>query len=120
MLNVAHQFFTWTRPIVRHAAGSDTFEYPQDLTGITRTASETRPWEDDRSYLVGKLEALDAPGEWHLDRETRSRSLWLPDGSDPTLRRITAKARTASLILEEKNHAEIRGINFFAGGFRFE
>ena len=120
VLNVAHQFFTWTRPIVRHAAGSDTFEYPQDLAGITRYASETRPWEDDRYYLVGKLEALDAPGEWHLDRETRTLYLWLPDGSDPTLRRITAKARTAGLIVEEKNHVEIRGIDFFACGFRFE
>ena len=86
VLNVAHQFFTWTRPIVRHAAGSDTFEYPQDLAGITRYASETRPWEDDRYYLVGKLEALDAPGEWHLNRETRTLYLWLPDGSDPTVR----------------------------------
>ena len=86
VLNVAHQFFTWTRPIVRHAAGSDTFEYQQDLAGITRYASETRPWEDDRYYLVGKLEALDAPGEWHLDRETLTLYLWLPDGSDPTVR----------------------------------
>ena len=120
VLNVAHQFFTWTRPVLRHAPGSDTFEYPQDLAGITRYATETRPWEDDRYYLVGKLEALDAPGEWHLDREARTLFLWLPDGSDPTAHRITAKARDHGLIVDGKNHVEIRGIDFFACGFRFD
>jgi hypothetical protein len=120
VLNVAHQFFTWTRPVLRHAPGSDTFEYSQDLAGITRYATETRPWEDDRYYLVGKLEALDMPGEWHLDRSSHTLYLWLPDGSDPGAHRITAKARDHGLIIEEKSHVEIRGIDFFACGFRFD
>ena len=31
-LNVAHQFLTWTRTVTSHKAGSDTFEYPKNLT----------------------------------------------------------------------------------------
>jgi len=76
ILNVAHQFFSWTRTVDEHAAGSDSFKYARDLTGITRHANTTKPWEDDSYYLSGKLEALDYPGEWFLDNATGTIYLW--------------------------------------------
>ena len=120
VLNVAHQFFTWTRPVVRHEKGSDTFEYAKDLKGITSYANSTKGWEDDRYYLVGKLEALDAPGECFLDRAAKTLYLWLPDGGDPSTRRITVKAREYGFVVAEKNHVEIRGFEFFGCAFQFE
>lgn len=119
VLNVAHQFFTWTRPVLRHAKGSDTFEYATDFQGITSYADKTRQWEDDRYYLVGKLEALDQPGEWFLDRSTRTLYVWLPDGSDPATHRIAIKVRDYGLDVAGKNHIEVVGIDFFACTFRF-
>ncbi len=67
VLNVAHQFYTWTRTVQNHSAGNDTFLYSKDLSGITSFADKTKPWEDDRYFLTGKLEAHYSPGEWFLD-----------------------------------------------------
>jgi Pel9A-like, right handed beta helix region len=45
-LNVAHQFYTWTRTVTEYSLGTDTFEYARDLTGITHFADKTTPWAD--------------------------------------------------------------------------
>ncbi len=120
VLNVAHQFFTWTRPVLRHGKGSDRFEYAKDLEGITSYADQTKPWEDDRYYLVGKLDALDEPGEWFLDRPAHTLYLWLPDGSDPSAHRIAVKARDYGLEVKGKNYVEVRGFDFVGCAFDFE
>ena len=60
-LNVAHQFFSWTRTVTNYNKGSDLLAYPKDLSGITRYAKATRGWEDDYYFLSGILEALDRP-----------------------------------------------------------
>ncbi len=36
----------------------------------------------DRYYVRGLREELDAPGEWHLDRTSRTLYFWPPDGAD--------------------------------------
>lgn len=41
-LNVAHQFYAWTRTVTKHAPGSDTFEYNKDLAVITHYADKTK------------------------------------------------------------------------------
>ena len=38
---------------------------------------------DDLFDAVGKLEALDAPGEWFLDAQTKTLYLWTLDGDSP-------------------------------------
>jgi len=119
-LNVAHQFFTWTRTVERHAAGDKTFEYARDLQGITHHADKTRPWENDRYYLSGKLEALDAPGEWFLDTKTRTLYLWCLDGKDPATHRVEVKARNYAFEAQRLNHVEISGFRFFATTFAFD
>jgi hypothetical protein len=74
MLNVGHQFFTWTRNVTSHQKGSDFFTYDKDLpglafldpkTGIEAQGGKVTPWiakqwKDDYFYLFGKLEALTA------------------------------------------------------------
>ena len=38
---------------------------------------------NERYYVVNFPEALDAPGEWYLDRKTGVLSYWPPEGEDP-------------------------------------
>ncbi|XP_065182780.1 uncharacterized protein LOC135813652 [Sycon ciliatum] len=65
-LNVAHQFYTWTRYVQSYsrdaAAKSASFTYPRDLPGITSWATRanaTAAWTGHQYFLSGKLDALD-------------------------------------------------------------
>ncbi|MFW6161818.1 MAG: hypothetical protein ACODAJ_03560 [Planctomycetota bacterium] len=113
-LNVAHQFFTWTRTVRSHEAGSDTFTYARDFPGITHYANKTRPWEDDFYFLTGTLAALDAPTEWFLDTEGSTLYLWAPDGASPAAHRVEAKARDYGFEGKGIRHVEIRGFHLVA------
>lgn len=68
-LQVAHQFYTWTRPVSNHTAGGPSFSYPKDLPGLAEWSvpSPYQNWAKNQYFLSGKLEALDFPGEWFLD-----------------------------------------------------
>jgi len=118
-LNVAHQFFTWSRRVTKHAVGADTFTYPKNLPVITHYANNTRPWEQNQYYLSGSPGALDQPGEWFLDEKTKTLSLWTLDGDDPSKHAVTAKARTYGFEAEGVKHVELSGFRFFGCTFRF-
>lgn len=66
-LNVAHQFYTWTRTVANHTAGESSFNYPRNLPGLSYWANQTKGWDQNQYFLSGILGALDAPGEWFLD-----------------------------------------------------
>ena len=72
VLNVAHQFYTWTREVKEHTAGGSSFKYDKNLPGLAHYATEPKApaWAQNQFVLVGKLEALDAPGEWFLDKSS--------------------------------------------------
>ena len=121
VLNLTHQFYTWTRFVTEHEAGRDHFSYPKDFGKMTemRYATKSWPWEDDRYYLAGVLLALDAPGEWHLDRQTRTLYLWPPKGCDPKVAQAEAKARDLAFVVRDQDYVEIEGFHFFAATFSF-
>ena len=128
-LNVAHQWWTWNRPITRHQAGSDTLEYPANLVGLCGNDpadSKNTPkrmaevWEDDYFYLYGKLEALDVETEWFYDSKTGMLYLFAPGGVDPTGLDVHYKVQDYALMAKGKRHLEIAGINFFATTLRLE
>jgi len=119
-LNAAHQFYTWSRRVTSHEAGSDTLSYPKNLAGITHYADKTGPWEDDFYYLSGKLEALDAPGEWFLDAETKTLYLWTLDGDSPAEHEVAAKARTYGIEGRGLKHVSIEGFELFGCTLRLE
>jgi hypothetical protein len=112
-LNVAHQFFSWTRIVSKHAANSEQFTYDKNLPGITHFADKTEPWEDDRYYLSGKLEALDVPTEWYLNTETRELYLWSPDGKSPAANQVEYKVRDYAFFAEGLEFIEIAGFHLF-------
>ena len=117
-LNVAHQFFTWTRTVREHGRGRDTFAYDRNFPGITHYANKTRQWEDDFYYLSGKLEALDSPGEWFLDAASRTLYLWPPDGKSPAAHTIEAKVRDYAFVANNVAHVELSGFHLFAATFQ--
>jgi len=119
-LNVAHQFYTWTRPVESHGAGEEAFAYAQDLQGITHFADKTTPWEDDRYFLSGKLEALDCPGEWFLDVEHPFLYLWPPDEKAPTSGQVEVKVRDYGFEARNLDYIEVSGFHFFGATFIFE
>ncbi len=121
VLNVTHQFYTWTRVVTDHKAGRDYFNYPKDFSKSTemRYAKKSWPWEDDRYYLTGILAALDAPGEWYLDRKTRTLYLWPPKDCDLTNARVEAKARDLAFVVNGQDYVEIEGFHFFGATFSF-
>ena len=118
-LNVAHQFFTWTRTVEGHTAGSDRFTYAKDLDGITHYADKTGPWEDDRYFLTGRLEALDTPGEWFRD-DAGTLYLWAPGGGDPSAADVEVKVRDYALEAKDADYLVIEGFHFFAATFRLD
>ncbi len=112
-LNVAHQFFSWTRTVVTHEAGGDSFTYEKDLPGITHFADKTTPWEGNAYYLSGKREALDTPSEWFLDPELRMLYLWTPRSDDPGEHRVEAKTRDYGFDARGLEHIRIEGFHLF-------
>ena len=127
-LNVAHQWWTWNRPITAHKAGSNTLEYPADLVGLCGYDPKDDPtnphlaekWADDYFYLFGKLEALDVETEWFQDQATGVLYLFAPGGVDPSKLEVRYKVRDYAVRANSLHDIEIKGINFFATTFRLE
>lgn len=112
VLNVAHQFRTWTRPVATFAAAASTLTYARDLQPITNYADKEAEWEDDRYYLAGKLEVLDAPGEWFFDAAASRLYFWAPGGDDPGRLPVAVKRRALGIELRDVAGVTIRGFRF--------
>ena len=130
-LNVAHQFYTWTRAVANHSAGSGSFQYAKDLPSIANYASQTKPWEHNMFFLSGKLQALDAPGEFFWDADGNDGGggggggtlyLWPPAGAgdDPSKARVEYKARPYALSAASTsttNNIHLEGLHFEGATF---
>jgi hypothetical protein len=131
MLNVGHQFFTWTRTVTSHKAGSDTFTYDRDLpglafldpkTGIQARGGKVTPWiakqwSDDYFYLFGKLNALTVPTEW-FHATDKKLLYYMPKHAGPP-RGLTVKARDFGITASKINHVQFEGVQLFGCAFRF-
>jgi hypothetical protein len=116
-LNVAHQFWSWALPVTKHEPGSDTFLYPQELgSGVDRYKGKDAIWADDYFFLTGKLEALDAPNEWFLDKDSGMLYIWRGTERFP----IEYKARDYAFEVANCDYVELDGLHFFAATFIFE
>ena len=102
--NVSHQFSTWAREVRNHARGKNSFEYDRNLN-LTYDVS----WEDDKYFLLGKLEALDISTEWYLDTQTQTLYLWTPEGDSPANHTVEVKVRDYAFELTGKDYIRIAG-----------
>jgi hypothetical protein len=92
-LNVAHQFWTWTRTISNHTRGNNTLHYSKNLGGLLGfdKPAHKLAWEHNQFFLSGKLEALDAEREWFATDGFLY--LWAPRGANPTSLKVEVKVR---------------------------
>jgi len=110
---------TFRRIVRSHRAGSDRFTYDRDEGSRLAGRKPHRPGFD-RYFLAGKLEALDSPGEWFLDRERGLLYLWPPDGRRPASGEVEVKTRPYALVAKGIRHVQVSGLHFFATTFKFE
>ncbi|HEO70979.1 MAG TPA: right-handed parallel beta-helix repeat-containing protein, partial [Candidatus Hydrogenedentes bacterium] len=89
---------------------------PEDHILWVNCPQEVRP--GNRFFIAGVREALDAPGEWHIDPASGTVSLW-PDGFDPREADIVAPVHESLFILEGDSaaeayveHVHFRGLTF--------
>lgn len=126
-LNVAHQWWTWNRPITKHAKGSNELFYNTDLVGLCGYTSEyhdkkwlDEKWGDDYFYLFGILEALDMPTEWYFDPRSHELYFYPPNKLNPKSLQIDFKVSNYGFHANEKEYIEVEGINFFGCTFLLE
>jgi len=116
VLNVG-SWQTFLRPVRNHTAGGTSFDYAKTM-GTRHESKQTqrkRTWPGfDKYFLMGKLEALDSPGEWFYDRKGSMLYLWPRDGRNPTGRRVEGKVRHYGLVADRKNHVRLDGVRLFA------
>ncbi|MBT7702434.1 MAG: right-handed parallel beta-helix repeat-containing protein, partial [Verrucomicrobia bacterium] len=107
MLNVGH-WLSYARPITRHGAGADTFEYePEEKMLQLRYFA----------WYVRGLAALDRPNEWWFDHTTRTVYYMPEQGGDPNT--LPLEGRVRDLVVELENCANLRFENLtcFSGAF---
>ena len=124
VLNVAHQFYTWTRPVTDHGKGSATFIYDANLSDFSwrkgKYWEQGLAFEDDCYYIFGKLEALDSPGEWFFDAASQTLYLWTPDGEVPSRREVKYKRRNYGFTATDIDYVQFEGFSFFGTAVRFD
>ena len=114
MLNVAHQFWSWSRTVKGYTPGSDQLPYTISMNPFHY---ENRNWwDDDFFYLVRKREALDAEGEWVV--ENGSLFVIPPGGKDPSTLNVRAKQRDYAIQGNGLKFVEIAGLHFFGCTFQ--
>lgn len=69
---------------------------------------------NSRYYIVGKLGALDYPGEWYYDKAEGILYLQTPENDDPSSHVVEVKKRDLGFNLRGREYINIRGIKLFA------
>ena len=109
-LNVGFRFYTWTRKVESHVPGSDRFTYNFHAgpgTHVGGNGAYLDKGLDNRYFLSGKLEALDAPGEHFIDEDSWTMYVWAPDSGTPSSVRVKVK----DMCVDGK--ASIRDLDMF-------
>lgn len=75
-----------------------------------------RPKKGNPYVLMGVRKALDAPGEWWLDRENGRVYLLPPAGTEPAAMAVAAKQRLHAVDLSGRSHVRVSNIRFRAAG----
>ena len=109
ILNVG-SFRTWSRKITSHSG--NTFAYdpvPQN------------EWKnkEHQYFLEGRLEFLDAAGEWFLDTTTPKNTLYYyaPPGENPNEMNIRGKVQSYAFVISKSKYVELRDLEFFGTTF---
>jgi hypothetical protein len=81
--------------------------------------SELIPRRGNKFILFGKLNLLDAPGEWFWDPATQLLYVWTQDGASPA-GRIEAGVAPAVLDLSNQSYITVNGLRARGGWFNLQ
>jgi hypothetical protein len=101
---------SWTRPIRDYDSAAHSFKFDGNWNQDWAHAVK----EGSRYYLMGTSPLLDTPGEWCLDRDHKTVSLWTPQGDDPRRHRVEVKRRELAFDLSDRSHIRVEGFRVFA------
>ena len=123
MLNVDHQFFSWTRQVRTHSVGSNAITYDKDLgkdVDKTDEGGVSGKWNQrNKFYLFGMKQFLGAPGEWFYDSQAKKLYLCSPDGKNPSDGLLEIKVRDWGFTADQNcSYLTIDGIGFFGTAFK--
>ena len=117
VLNVNHQYYTWTRIATNHAAGSSTFNYP---TNLGSSIDPNQSYNDDRYYLVGNTNLLDSPGEWCYDANRQLLYFYPFNGKNPNTSIVEIKTRNFAFTADKNSsYLTVAGLTFWGTAFQF-
>ena len=115
----------WKGAQMHITPGARWVSWTRTIKGYSQARHELAwddPWSTDWAYVVkqgspyylfGILGALDAPCEWHYDKEAQTAYLWPPDSDDPNAHFVEAKRRLYAFDLSERSYVEVSGFNVF-------
>lgn len=106
VMNLRH-WITYTRPVTKHKAGQEWFEY--DKSGTVQLKYLVY-------YMLG-LPCLDRENEWWYDKGSGTVYLYAPGGVSPKSLNISGKVRDFNLIVRDSSHLTFGGIKFMGTTF---
>ncbi len=101
-----HSETQFSRNITQHTAGTNEFEYDK----------VKRPFDKGQGhFIIEHKNALDMPGEWYFDKDTKEVWLWPEVGqSIAELNNVVrGKVSTYAFDLTNAQHITIKGLTFF-------
>jgi hypothetical protein len=90
-----------------------------DWTEPVSQLSELIPRRGNKFFVFGKLNLLDAPGEWFWDPATQLLYVWTQDGDSPA-GRIEAGTASAVLNLSGQSYITVNGVQARGGWFNLQ
>ena len=101
------KWVAYTATVTASGPGYVTFAY-------TAQSADAAVGAGTSYYIVGKLSALDSPGEWYYDSNSGLLSLWPSTGDNPALDAVEAKHRLYGFNLAGVSNITVQGVNLFA------
>lgn len=103
---------SWRQPITGSAAGVINFN---TLSTDWQYAGSHSPAQGGEVILMNILEALDAGGEWYIDRAADRVYLQTPNGEDPDDGTVLVRRRTTVFNLANRTGVQLDGLQIEGG-----
>ncbi len=105
--------FTFSTNVKLLTAGNVYLEFRKAEPKVSAAALGDWGLGTSQYFILGKLAALDYPGEWYYDKPASTLYLQAPNSDNPGDHTIEAKARNLGFDLAGKSNIVIKGIKLF-------
>ena len=106
----------YDRQVASHDRASGKLTFSAPINALPQLV----PRRGSHFFLFGKLELLDAPGEWWWDPTQQQLYVWPPDGGSPEGQRVEAGIAPAVLDLSGRSYVTVKGLAARGGWFNLQ